>query len=435
LLEKTEPAAALERLQAAVRRGHAGAQYHLGLLHRNGSGGVERDLSRTRALWRRAAEEGYISAMRSLAIAYARDGILFGHDPELSRHWEAAARTAAQAKPEIPRIEQALEWNWERVLQEARERHARAAAGDTAAQLAIGREILRQAGADPALVTRALGWIERAAQSGSVDARYLLASHYLNADPASEALLAQGRRWLIAAADDGQEAALRRLITAYKQPDYGFPRDLQRSRACSEALFRVLEARGVLKNDSDWMTASWEYRDTLQQIKKDAGRYLPPEELRQQSAAGDPAARYHLAKELLSTRFAKGVALMKASAAAGYPQAQYEMALRYRHRKRTEAEERQAVEWLAAAAQSGHRGAIVDLGIVYLQGVQRIGLAPDPSRARELFAQALRDREAVVYEQQTGDGRAWQYTVTSVRRWLARVPESMEPLPEGKFSD
>jgi TPR repeat protein len=396
---------------------------------------VERDLPRAHKLWLRAAEDGYISAQRSLAIAYASDGILFDHDPELSRHWEERACTAAQAKPEIPLIEQALEWNWERVLQEVRERHARAEAGDIAAQLAIGREILRQAGTDPALVDKAIGWIERAAESGSVEAQYQVANHYLDTDPTSDAQLAQGRRWLLAAADGGNEAALRKVITAYKEQDYGFPRDLQRSKTCSEALFAALKARGVLANQPDWMTAGWEYRDTLQQIRKEANRYLPPEELRQQSAAGDPVAQYHLARELLSTRFAEGIALLTASATAGYPQAQYEMASRYRHRKRTGEEERQAIEWLTAAAESGPRGAMVDLGIVYLQGVKRIDLAPDPYRAKLLFEQALRDTEDVVYEQQTGNGRGWKYTVESVNRWLARVPESASPNPDGSVTE
>ena len=181
----------------------------------------------------------------------------------------------------------------------------------------------------------------------------------------------------------------------------------------------------MLENEPDWMTASWEYSDTLKQIRKEASRYLPPDELQRQSDAGDPAARYHLAKELISTRYAEGVALLTASAAAGYPQAQYEMASSYRHRKRTEQEERQAVEWLAAAAKSGHRGAMVDLGVVYLQGVKRIGLERNPYRAKLLFEQALRDREDVVYEQQTGNGRSWQYTVDSVNRWLAQIPESV----------
>jgi hypothetical protein len=116
---------------------------------------------------------------------------------------------------------------------------------------------------------------------------------------------------------------------------------------------------------------------------------------------------------------------MTASAVAGYPQAQYEMARRYRTRKRTGQEEHQAIEWLAAAADSGHHGAMVDLGVVYLQGVKRIGLERNAYRARRLFERALQDREDVVYEQQTGNGRSWQYTVDSVNRWLARIPESV----------
>jgi TPR repeat protein len=268
-----------------------------------------------------------------------------------------------------------------------------------------------------------------------VEAQYQVANHYLDTEPTSDAQLAQGRRWLLAAADGGNEAALRKVITAYKERDYGFRRDLQRSKTYSEALFAVLKAGGTRANQPDWMTAGWEYRDTLQQIRKEANRYLPPEELRRQSAAGDPAARYHQAKELMSTRFAEGVALMTASAAAGYPQAQYEMARRYRHRKRTGEEERQAIEWLADAAESGHRGAMVDLGIVCLQGVERIGLAPDPYRAKLLFEQALRDKEDVVYEQQTGNGRGWKYTVESVNRWLARVPESVQPNSDGAVTE
>jgi TPR repeat protein len=179
----------------------------------------------------------------------------------------------------------------------------------------------------------------------------------------------------------------------------------------------------VLENDPDWMTASWEYSDTLKQIKKEAERYLPPDELRQQSDAGDPVAMYHQGKELQSTSYAEGMALLTASARAGYPQAQYEVARSYRTRKRTGEEEQQAVDWLTAAAQSGHRGAMVDLGAVYLQGIKRIGLERNPYRARLWFEQALSGVDDTVYAQQTGNGRGWKYTVFSVKRWLSHIPE------------
>ncbi len=419
LLERTEPAAALQRLQAAVRQGHTGAQFRLGMLYLDGEGGVDRDLPRTRELWPLAAAGGYISAMRALAIAYAHDGILFDYDPEASLYWEQQARKPGQARPDIATIELVLEGNWEQQLQEFRERRALADAGDAAAQLAIGRDILQEAGTDPVLIDKAYGWIERAAQSGSVEAQYQLAIHYLEVEPGSE----PGLQWLIAAADGGHEAALRKVITACKEETYGLPRNLQRSKAYSEALFKVLKARGVLENDPDWISAGWEYSDTLKQIKREADRYLPPDELKQQSDAGDPAAMYHQGREFLSTRYAEGVALMTAAATAGYPQAQYEMARRYRTRKHTAQEEQQAIDWLESAALRDHRGAMVDLGVVYLQGSKTIGLEPDLYRAKLLFQQALLDRDDTVYAEQGGNGRGWKYTVESVNRWLVKIPE------------
>ena len=78
----------------------------------------------------------------------------------------------------------------------------------------------------------------------------------------------------------------------------------------------------------------------------------------------------------------------------------------------------------------------MDLGVVYLQGVKRIDLERNPYRAKLLFEQALRDREDVVYEQQTGNGRSWQYTVDIVNRWLAQIPESVMRLDlEGLETD
>ncbi len=424
LLEKTDPGAALQRLQAAVEQGHAGAQYRLGSLSMSNYGGVDRDLPRTRELWLQSARSGYITAIRALAIAHARDDLLFDYDPEASRHWEQQARKLAPSHPEVPVIERVVEMNWEHWLQELRERRALAEAGDADAQMAIGQEILQRGRTDPAMIAKAYGWIERAAESGSVEAQYEVANHYLKAEPAGE----QGRRWLLAAAGNGHEEALRKVISGYKQETWGLPRDLQRSKAYSEALFAVFTARGMLRNDPDWMRAGWEYNDTLKQIKKEAERYLPPDELKRQSDAGDPAAMYHQGIELRSTSYAEGMVLLTAAAEAGYPQAQYEVARGYRTRKRTEQEEQQAVDWLTAAAQSGHRGAMVDLGIVYLQGIKRIGLERNPYRAKQWFEQAIQDQEDTVYSQQTGNGRGWKYTVDSVNRWLSKIPEPVTRL-------
>ena len=417
LLEPTEPGAALTRLRMAAAQGHAAARYRLGLLYLGGSGGLSPDLEHTRRLWTQAAADGYVSAQRELAIAYAADGVLFQRDPALSEQWERKARAAVFAAQELPPGEVALAANWEQQLQQARRRDAQVRGGDAAAQFALGREILDRAGADTAAQARGLAWLERAAGAGSGAAQYRLADHYLRPGQVSEAQRQQGRRWLLAAADGGHEVALRRAVRALKQPDYGFARDLPRARRYGESLLRALQARGVAQDDTDWLTATWEYSDTQARLKREGTHPSPTS-----AGADDPAAQYRQGRALLATRFDEGMALLTAAAAAGYPQAQYEMARRYRTGPHSEAEARQAVDWLEAAAATGHRGAQIDLGVLYLQGLARAGVARDPGRARMWFEQALRDGSDPVYEQDSGDGKGWRYTAAQVRAWLKQVP-------------
>ena len=108
--------------------------------------------------------------------------------------------------------------------------------------------------------------------------------------------------------------------------------------------------------------------DTLKQIRRERERYLPPQQLREQADAGDAIAQYHLGKERMSKDFAGGLRLLEASANGGYAQAQFEMAQRIRHRKRTPEEEARAIAWLHEAQAAGHRGAMVDLAQIYLRG-------------------------------------------------------------------
>jgi S-formylglutathione hydrolase FrmB len=64
---------------------------------------------------------------------------------------------------------------------------------------------------------------------------------------------------------------------------------------------------------------------------------------------------------------------------------------------------------------------MVDLGMVYLQGIQDIGLARDPARARALFEQALDGGGEVLYRYTGPDGHGWIVTAQEVRRVLERI--------------
>jgi TPR repeat protein len=198
-------------------------------------------------------------------------------------------------------------------------------------------------------------------------------------------------------------------------------RDLEKAKAYGERLFSALEAAGVLRNQGAWLSASWDYDDTLLQLKREREQYLPSGALAGAAQAGDPQAQYHLAREMMPRDFDAGIALLYAAADGGFAEAQYHAAHRVRSMKSTPESLRRAVEWLTAAVAQGHRGAMYDLGTVYLQGIKEIGLARDPARARALFEQALDGGGEVLYRYTGRDGRGWIVTAQQVQRVLERT--------------
>ncbi len=410
----------LSWLQLGAERKHPDAQYRLAR-RLIGGHAVARDLPRARSLLQRAASGGSAWAMREMALAYADDGVLFDHSNERSRQWEDRALAAPQQDPFAPEGERHLVAAFPSTLDRIRTRYADAIGGNPAAAQAIAREILAQAHGDAALEAKGYGWLERAAASGGVDAQFALAEYYLGLPNATDTQLERGRHWLISAADAGHQRALRRLIAAYKRGAVGLDRDLEKAKAYGERLFSALEAAGVLPNQGPWLSASWEYEDTLRQLKRERDRYLPPAARAGAAHAGDPEAQYHLARDVMPHDFDAGVALLEVAADGGFAEAQYHAARRVRSTKSTPENLRRAVGWLTAAVAQGHRGAMYDLGMVHLQGIKDIGLARDPARARALFAQALDGGGEVLYRYTGRDGRGWIVTAEQVQRVLERA--------------
>jgi len=404
-------------LQRAADQGHPDAQYRMAMRLIDGAG-IPRDFARARTLLQAAASAGSVGAMRALALAYANDGVLFEYSDELSRQWESRARTSPQPDRRAPADELTRAATFERDLERIRTRYDDATRGDSKAQQAIAREILARAGGDERLLAKAYGWLERAAASGATDAQFDVAQHYLGLPSATVTQRERGRRWLLAAADGRHQAALRRVIAAYKKGELGFDRDLDKAKSYGERLFAVLKADGVLENQGPWHSASWDYADTVRQLGRERSQYLPPAALSQAAKAGDPQAQYHLARETMQRDFNAGVALLNAAADGGFAEAQYHAARRIRTRKSTPEELRRAVDWLASAASQGHRGAMHELGMVYLQGVEAIGLARDRARARALLEQSLDGGGEVLYRYVGPDGRGWVVTAQQVRRAL-----------------
>jgi hypothetical protein len=250
-----------------------------------------------------------------------------------------------------------------------------------------------------------------------------VADYLLGLESANDAQRTRGRAWLLAAADAGHRDALRRVVAAYRTGADGIARDLEQARWYGEQWLAALQAAGVQHNQAPWMRASWDYADTLRQLRRERERYLPPDELERAVRAGDAEARYHRARELMREDFAAGVALLEQAADGGFAEAQYHAARRVRARKSPPDALRRALDWLRSAAQSGHRGALYELGTVYAQGVHEIGLAPDPAQARSLFERALDGGGEELYRYADAGGRGWIVTAHQVRRWLERLPK------------
>jgi TPR repeat protein len=424
LLLRPENEQALTWLQFAVKENYPPALYRLGLLHSNGYR-VSHDLERTRDLWQRSAKAGYPAAMRALALEYAR-GVIFNIDLNASIMWEqkAVAASAKENTNQLRADERHFTQTWQTQLVSLRSRAKKIIANDPEALRQLSQEILLSAKEDS--VQRKIGILilEQAAK-GDPDSEYIVANYYLNLQTPTKDETNKGLIWLTNAAESGHRQALRRLIEAHKEGKFGLTTDLYKAKHYSEKLFAVLEENDVPQNNSAWFGPTWDYQDTIKQIKRIEDLPQPIDQLKTKADAGDPEAQYYLAKDIAfyGNDFEKSQNLLEASALGGFPQAQYEMSLRIRSRKRTNEEERQAIDWLNAAAQSNHRGAMVELGHLYMSGLARQQIDRNYYQAKLLYERAIKDKDTIVYQQKTSPEHAWHITVDSVKRRLQSIPE------------
>lgn len=424
LLLRAEDDQALEWLQFAVDKDYPPALYRLGLLHSNGDR-LAHDLERTREFWHRAAQRGHTTTMRVLALEYVR-GVIFDIDLDASREWEqkAIAASANESIKNLTANEEHLAKTWQVRLAKLRNQAGAIAANNTAAVRQLSSDILAQAKDDPAQRKKGILLLEQAAEDDPT-AQYEVADYYLGLESPTGKDTKKGLLWLTKAAESGHRRALRRITKAHKEGQYGLAIDLYQAKHYSERFFAVLEENDVAQNNTAWLGPSWDYQDTLNQIKRIEGLPVPIDQLKEKADAGDPEAQYYLAKDIAfyGNDFETMIALLEASARGGYPQAQFEMSSNTFQRKHTNEEERQAMRWLIAAAQSGHRGAMVGLGNNYMSGFKRQQIERNYYQAKLLYERAIEGIDDIVYEQKTSPTHSWNITVDSVKRRLNKLPD------------
>ena len=425
LLLRPEDDQGLEWLQFAVGENYPPALYHLGLLHSNGYH-VAHDVERTHKLWHRAAEAGNITSMRALAIEYAR-GVIFDLDLNASRMWEQKAIVASD-KENLKKLsvrERHFAQTWQMQLDNLREKAEAINAKDPDALRQLSREILSSAKEDPGQHKKGIHILEQGAAEGDPESQFIVANYYLSLEASTHDDTKKGLSWLTKAAESGHQKALGRLIEAYKEGKFGLTKDLYKAKHYSEKLFSALEKENIPHNNSSWLSPTWDYEDTINQIKRIESLPLPLDELQAKADASDPEAQYYLAKDIAfyDKDYEKSQTLLNASAHGGYPQAQYELSKRTFQRKRTHEEEKQAVKWMYSAASNGHRGAMVWVGNQYMSGLARHNIERNFYEARIWLERSIEGKDDIVYRQQTSPTRGWHISVDSVKSRLQKIPD------------
>ena len=415
----------LKWLQFAVGKNYPPALYRLGLLHSNGYR-VAHNIERTHKLWHRAAEAGNITAMRALAIAYAR-GVIFDIDLDTSRMWEqkAIAGSDNENLKKLPVSERHFAQTWQTQLKDLQNKAEAINANDPVALRQLSREILSSAKEDPEQHKRGIHILEQGAGEGDPESQYIVANYYLGLEASTLENTEKGLNWLTKAAESDHQKALRRLIEVHKKGKFGLTKDLYKAKHYSEKLFAVLEKNDVPHNNPTWYGPAWDYEDTINQIKRIESLPQPLDELQKKADASDPEAQYYLAKDIAfyDRDYEKSQTLLKASAHGGYSQAQYEFSKRTFQRKRTNEEEKQAVDWMYAAANSGHRGAMVWVGNQYMSGLARHKIKQNFYEAKIWFERAIEGKDDIVYQQQTSPTRSWHISVDSIKSRLQKIPD------------
>lgn len=307
--------------------------------------GVPRDVDAARQQLEEAAEQNEPRALQMLAENYAAGGA-FDTDPGKSR---AYAERYAQAMP--PQAESgdvdamlALSRLYAEdglLPQPAREEQwlTRAAdSGDPQALAAAGHLLVQKQ--DP---SKGLAMLERAAETGNVDAAYWLGQAYLgqgqvSADPA------QAEKWLSQAARQGNIDAARTLGSAYLDGDV-----LTRNVAQGVQLLE----RAAQQDDAYALALLGNLYLDGKQVQRQASRGI--DYLQRAHELGHPYATARLGESYL-----KG---------DGIP-----------------ADPVQGVALLTEAANQGQSGAARTLGIAYMDGA---GLQRDPAKAQQWLSRAV----------------------------------------------
>lgn len=413
------PQEGMRWLHVAIENRHPDALYQQSRYMMTGEHDFPWDIELANALWEESAELGSSSAAAALALAYETGDRAFGYSRVRSLYWEARVDEYWQGYA-----------RWLAQLERHRERRDRVAEGDPEAILALAREYQSRASRDPAYEQDAHEWLAQAAEAGATEAQFELAFIYFRRSDGTEEDLANARRWLTAAADQGHRYALSNISHYLTNGQYGFQIDLRLARDYAATLFTLLSSESR-PHAGDLRLAQARHEEIEIRLERQNVWEDGLEALEARASAGEADALYQLYEKHSQDRErgdrAIAETLLRSAAEKGHAESRYRIAKRTLSQPRTPDEEALAYQWMQDAADQGHRGALVVMGSIYLRGLPKYGIEKNPEAARTALERALEGLEGdVVYARRNGS-----MTVAtkreSVERMLANIEVSTVP--------
>ena len=368
---------AMDWLQSAAEKGFADAQYELGrlLIRGDQTRGIEKNSTKARQWWEKAAANGHGRAMKELAWRYTKAADGFARDPaRATALLEKIADGYRQGRYGLPQNQQ-MASSRRKQAEEIKALEERIAQGDPEALVTIGRQLLQSQTASAQGVTL----LEKAAIQGDAQIQYELGAIFMFGRHGVEKDLERGRKWWDRALAQKHVKTMEYVAPAYRNGSFGYPIDLLESKAIVQLLVEAYR-NGRYGVDPDaarkrYWTAELKHFDRLFDMA--GGSYLPLADLRRQASAGDLQAQYQLGRQLLVAGPAgereKGLQWIERAAEGGYAEAQYRLVIYYENKIHIMRDNpSRGVALLQAAAEQNHMHAMSTLALAYEKGRYRL---------------------------------------------------------------
>jgi len=409
------PSEGLRWLNMAIEMRQADALYQKSRSLRTGERGFDQDIALANALLKESAWEGSNAAAADLALAYVAGDRPFGYSRLRSLFWEMRVDDQwSDYERWLSRLER------QRTLRDEIRR------GDAAAMHELARYYQSKARKDPAYEADVREWLTLAAEADSAEAQFEMAFiHFRSADATIDEM-ADGRRWLAAAANQQHRYALSNICYFLTAGQHGFQIDLQLARDYARTLVTLLSNESR-PHRRDLALAKTRLDQIEKQLEKQIAWESGLDDLQVRAATGEADALYQLYEKHVGDRergdSALAESLLLDAAEQGHVESRYRIASRTLSQPRTPAEEARAYEWMQDAAAKGHRGALVTMGRIHLRGLPKHGIEKNSDSARKLLESALAGLEGdVVYARRSGT-----ITVATMRESVERLLAGIEP--------